>query len=149
MKFKDSYYMALVKVVATEGKCVRRKVGCILVDESNNQLSTGYNGRARGLANCGDGVTDSHAAFVCPNSDAPPGEPNGCESIHAEQNALLQCHNVAAIKTAYITIAPCLVCVKMLMNTGCTRIVFAESYAYPDAERLWTSSGREWVHFRP
>lgn len=81
MKFKDAYYMALVKVVATEGKCVRRKVGCILVDES--------------------------------------------------------------------TIAPCLVCVKMLMNTGCTRIVFAESYAYPDAERLWTSSGREWVHFRP
>ena len=152
MSQRDRDWMQRALMLAAHGIYTTHpnpNVGCVLVDVKGRVLSTGYNGRARGLPNCNDEFdtpTGLTMPFACPNSDAPAGEPNGCESIHAEQNALLQCKNIDDVHTAYVTIAPCLVCVKMLMNTGCQRIVFEQTYAYPDAERLWRSTGREWLH---
>lgn len=159
---KDELFIRMALLTSERSTCHRRAVGCVLTNVRGQVLSTGYNGRAAGLPHCNDEVyrpaTEAERngfnggclnirefPHRCPNSDAKPGEPNGCESIHAEQNALLQCRDVYLIRTCYTTIAPCLVCVKLLMNTSCERIVFGSAYAYPDAERLWKSAGREWV----
>ena len=56
---------------------------------------------------------------------------------------LLQCRNVWEIDTVYCTASPCLTCVKLLMNTSCRRIVFAEEYPHADASGLWLQSGNE------
>lgn len=141
----DVRHLRMARLVADGAKCARLKVGCILVDAKGRQLSTGYNGRARGLPNCTT-VVGSCQPFRCLNSDAPSGQPNGCESIHAEQNALLQCSDVDRIHTAYVTHSPCLTCVKLLMNTGCQRIVFVEKYPHADSEKLWLGAGRQWIH---
>lgn len=164
---KDRWFQDMATLVSRRSTCHRRAVGCVLVSERWHVLSTGYNGRAAGLPNCNDAVlaviseedrrkvkgwvapADAKVETFphrCPASDAPPGEPNGCESIHAEQNALLQCSDVYRIDTCYCNIAPCLVCVKLLLNTSCRRIVFEAEYAYPDAVRLWTEAGRVWMH---
>jgi dCMP deaminase len=151
----DVRHLRMAKLVAEGAKCARLQVGCILVDAKGRQLSTGYNGRARGLPNCTtEMVTDAVAntkayPFRCPNSDAPSGQANGCESIHAEHNALLQCADVDRVHAAYVTHSPCITCVKLLMNTGCQRIVFMEKYPHADSEKLWLGAGRQWVHLHP
>lgn len=144
---RDEWFTEMAILVSRRSTCRRLAVGAVLVSERGHVLATGYNGRAAGLPHCAEGIGGvfPHACF---NSDAPPGEPNGCESIHAEQNALLQCRDVHEIETCYCTIAPCLTCVKLLLNTSCRRIVFAEEYAYPDAVRLWTTAGRSWERLR-
>jgi len=136
----DEYFSRMARLASARGACVRRKTGCILVNNLNHVIATGYNGRARGVDNC----------FENPCSGSKMESGLGleqCEAIHAEANALLQCRNVEEINTAYCTTAPCIHCVKLLMNTGCTRIVFIDDYPHSIASKhLWESSGwiRQW-----
>lgn len=76
----------------------------------------------------------------CAGAQSPSGTNlDGCQAIHAEQNALLQCKDIYDIHTCYTTASPCVTCVKLLMNTSCQRIVFAEEYPQPAAKELWLS----------
>ena len=125
----DDYFLDMARLIATRGTCRRRKVGCVLVNSRRHVLATGYNGVPSGFYHCTDAP--------CPGADYVSGEGlDKCEATHAEQNALLQCHDVHDIHTAYITCAPCVHCVKLLLNTSCKRIVFGERYT-PQAEELW------------
>lgn len=82
---------------------------------------------------------------ACPGANAPSGQGlDACQAIHAEQNALLQCRDVYAIHTAYVTASPCITCCKLLLNTSCERIVFLTPYPHPEAKALWEGAGREW-----
>ena len=160
---RDEYFIALAKAVATRATCLRRSVGCVLVDDLGHILSTGYNGRAAGLPHCNE-ITgyDIHGDFnnvtndvytnnysnACAGAKAKSGESlDACEAIHAEQNALLQCRDAHQIQTCYVTVSPCVTCVKLLLNTSCKRIVFPERYAHDEAARnLWNQLSREWVN---
>jgi dCMP deaminase len=129
----DEYFIKMARLVSLRGACVRRQVGCILTNNLNHVLATGYNGRARGVNNC------LEEPCIGAEMDSGMGLER-CEAIHAEANALLQCKDVEKIKTAYCTTAPCIHCVKLLMNTSCTRIVFQDGYPHAkESERLWTS----------
>lgn len=68
-----------------------------------------------------------------------------CYATHGEQNALLQCRDTELIHTAYCTASPCITCVKLLMNTGCQRIVYQEEYPHPESKNLWIMAGRDWI----
>jgi deoxycytidylate deaminase len=87
---------------------------------------------------------DDVLPHACEGHDLPPGQ-DKCEAIHAEQNAILQCHNTDLIATAYVTKAPCRPCMKLLLNTGCERIVFAGGHpGMEEVAAVWRSSGRTW-----
>jgi dCMP deaminase len=134
---KDAYFLAMASLVSLRATCRRRRVGCVLVDANNHVLATGYNGVARGRDHCLD--------RPCPGADFKPGLGlDQCEAIHAEQNAMLQCKDTQSIETAYITVSPCVTCVKLLMNTSCKRIVFIEPYVHNQAAELWKG---EWIHY--
>jgi len=140
---RDEYFIKMARLASLRGACIRRQVGCILVNDLNHVIATGYNGRARGVDNCLESPCDGGQL------DSGLGLEQ-CEAIHAEANALLQCHDVEEIKIAYCTTAPCIHCVKLLMNTGCDRIVFQDPYPHMDiSENLWLASGfmRTWEHF--
>lgn len=137
---RDQYFIDMVKVVATRGACVRRKTGCILVNKHNHVIATGYNGKPAGLANC----LDSPCSGACADSGTKLDE---CEAIHAEANALIQCNDTQAIHTAYCTTAPCIHCVKMLLNTSVQRIVFIDDYPHEISERLCKEAGVKWEQF--
>lgn len=148
----DEYFIKMARLASLRGACVRRQTGCILTNNLNHVIATGYNGRARGVNNCLENPC------VGAKMDSGIGLEQ-CEAIHAEANALLQCHNVEEIKTAYCTTAPCIHCVKLLMNTGCERVVFQDTYPHmEESERLWLQndiatievygvSRRTWEHF--
>lgn len=163
---RDETWLNMARELAKRSTCLRRAVGCALLDELGQVLATGYNGRARGLPHCNEptGFNFVYANGIdrtrqltgqdtgrvdvfgdaCPGAKAEPGTRlDACESVHAEQNALLQCRDVQLIRTCYVTASPCVTCVKLLMQTGCVRVVFAEPYAHDDAARkLWTEHRR-------
>lgn len=138
----DSYFVDMARLVARRATCARRAVGCVLVDVNNHVLATGYNGVARTRPHCIDSP--------CKGAHQPSGTAlHACEAIHAEANALIQCHDVDRIHTCYCTASPCVQCLRLLLNTSCGRIVFAEQYPHSESRDMWISAGREWVHWIP
>jgi dCMP deaminase len=131
----DEYFMQMVKVVATRSTCLRRSVGCVLVNHRNHILATGYNGVAAGAVHCNEERFNQATRLwdfmdACPGAQSPSGTNlEGCAAVHAEQNALLQCRNVYEIETAYISVAPCDSCLKLFLNTSCQRLVVGAWYA--------------------
>ena len=127
----DRYFMNLAVQAATRSTCPRKSVGAIVVRDKAI-LATGYNGRPRGFRHCSEG-------WPCSGVGLPSGTGlDACEAIHAEANALLQCGDVNQVVACYVTCSPCISCVKLLLNTSCRRIIFAERYAHDEtAQELW------------
>lgn len=153
---RSAWGLELARVTSLRGTCLRRQVGCILVNVRGHVLATGYNGRAAGIQHCNFQAARLGASGIameichphaCSGALAPSGtDLDSCEAIHAEANALLQCRDVSAIDTAYVTVSPCVSCTKLLLNTGCQSIVFSEAYAHDKkARELWERAGRDWV----
>ena len=150
---RDEWALELARVTSRRSTCIRRNVGCVLLDDAGHVLATGYNGVASGMPHCNDRVPDGAlGGSLLPNACAGAFSPSGtdldaCQAIHAEQNALLQCADVRRIHTCYSTTSPCITCVKLLMNTGCRRIVFADAYPHESARDLWLKSrgDRLWI----
>lgn len=139
---KDTWCLRLARLTAERSTCARRAVGCVLVNTFGHVIATGYNGPPRGFNHC---TKDE----PCGGATLPSGTGlELCEAVHAEQNAMLQCHDVDSIATCYVTTAPCVTCTKLLLNTGCRRIVFSDDYPHLIAAyNLWVvRGGREWVH---
>lgn len=137
-RLKDSTMLRMAITLGGLATCGRRMVGCILTDSSNRIIGSGYNGPARGETNCTE--------KPCAGAKLRSGEGlDKCEAIHAEANALMQCRFPDNIYTAYCSTSPCIHCVKLLMNTGCVRIIFDEAYPHDDAKDLWEAHGGEWI----
>jgi len=133
----DIYFTDMLPLVAARSTCVRRAVGCILVDEYTRVLGMGYNGVARGLPHCLDSP--------CQGANFESGQGlDLCDAIHAEQNAVITVPDVYKIRTCYVSASPCVSCTKLLLNTSCSRIVFLEDYPN-NAEYLWRKAGRAWI----
>jgi dCMP deaminase len=156
---RDEWALTMALVTAERSTCLRRRVGCVLLNARGHVLATGCNGVAAGVPHCNEAVYRPVTLAAQPELVAVPEWPNacegarapsgtnldGCHAIHAEQNALLQCSDVWDIDTCVTTTAPCLTCVKLLLNTGCRRVVWATPYAHQEqAERLWRQAGRAW-----
>lgn len=132
----DEYYIAMATLASLRSTCVRRRVGCILTDSGNRVLAVGYNGVPRGTPHC--------ISNPCVGANAPSGtDLRNCYASHAEQNALISCKDIQAIKTAYVTTAPCDSCAKLFVNTSCQRIVYLEDYP-SSGEHIWRLTGRKW-----
>lgn len=154
---RDQWAIGLAALTAHRSTCLRRHVGCVLLNDRGHVLATGYNGVAAGLPHCNEvearknepkGYSVGIYPHACPGAHLPSGQGlDACQAIHAEQNALLQCRDVYAIHTCYVTASPCVTCTKLLLNTSCSRIVFTEPYPHPAAAELWVGAGREWIKF--
>lgn len=147
----DRYFVDMARLVASRSTCVRRHVGCVLVDARNHVLATGYNGVPAGAPHCNDievprsVVTFPHA---CAGADAPSGtQLDACLAVHAEQNAILQCSDAYAIARAYVTAFPCPSCAKLLLNTSCREVVYLEPYGEGEGLDMWVRAGRLAVRF--
>lgn len=125
----DEYFMRIAKVVASRSNCVKRKVAAIIVKD-RKIISTGYNGTPRGTKNCNEGG--------CPrcNSLAAGGTRlEECLCSHGEENAITQAayHGVSLKdSTLYSTFAPCLLCTKMIINSGIIEVVYNIDYPLND-----------------
>lgn len=121
----DEYFLGIAKVVALRSNCVKRKVAAVIVKDKRI-IATGYNGTPRGVQNCSEGG--------CPrcNQMASAGTKlDECLCSHGEENAITQsAYHGVRIKdsTLYTTYSPCLLCTKMIINSGITEVVFNVDY---------------------
>lgn len=130
---KDEYYLNIAKAVAMRATCLRRRYGAVIVKD-DMIVSTGYNGASRKTKDC-------LTVNKCKREElrVPPGERYElCESVHAEQNAILQGDPVK-MKDATIYIfgidskgdfaesKPCKMCYRFIRNAWIKFIVYIDA----------------------
>jgi len=130
----DEYFMTITRQVAQRSTCLRAKVGAVIVRDKNI-LATGYNGAPAGLPHCLD------VGCLVYRSENPDGEleENCFRTIHAEINAIAQAakHGVPIQGASiYVTHTPCIHCLKVLINTGITRICYEREYKLHTLEEI-------------
>ena len=104
----------------------RHQVGAIIVTDDNTQvLAVGYNGNYSGGPN-------QVESFV-------PGESG---MLHAEINALLKMdYNNPKRKIMYVTLSPCRMCAKAIINAGIDEVVYQEAYRDPGGVSILEQGG--------
>ncbi len=121
----DAYFMNIAKMVATRSNCIKRKVAAVIVRDKQI-ISTGYNGTPRGTRNCNEGGCPR-----CNNFTESGKSLEECFCSHGEENAIVQsAYNGVSTKgtTIYTTFSPCLLCTKMIINSGIVEVVYNEKY---------------------
>jgi dCMP deaminase len=121
----DQYFAKIAEDVAERSTCIRRKVGAVIVKDKRI-LTTGYNGVPRGVPHC------TEETCIRKKYNVPSGERHElCRGLHAEQNAIIQAsYHGVSIKGAviYVTHQPCVICTKMLINSGITTFLYKNPY---------------------
>ena len=120
--------MEVADLVASWSSCFQenRQVGAVIA-LNKRILTTGYNGASSGVKSCKE-------RGVCLRREL--GIPSGtrhevCYATHAEQNAIIQAARLGLSvdgATLYCTHQPCVICAKMIINSGIQRIVYREGY---------------------
>ena len=112
---RDTLYLQVAQLFAERGTCERLRVGAVAVRD-NRICCSGSNGTPTG---------EGHCSKECDLN-------NTCKvSIHAEANL-----NSSAAKhgiplegtTLYTTHEPCLECLKLIHQSGISKVIFAEFY---------------------
>ena len=122
-------------VWAQNSYCKRRQVGALLVKD-RMIISDGYNGTPSGFENiCEDenGVTKPYV-------------------LHAEANAIskvAQSGNSSKGATLYVTDSPCVICAKLAINAGITKIIYKGDYPDELSKKLLSEAGVEVVQYKP
>jgi dCMP deaminase len=111
----DEYFMGITELVAQRSTCLRRKVGAVAVRDKRI-LTTGYNGAPSDMKHC------LELGCLREQRNIPSGQRHElCRALHAEQNVIIQAayHGLSiAGSTIYSTTLPCVICAKMLINSG-------------------------------
>lgn len=116
-----STWLNVAYTLSKRSTCGRRKVGCVLTDEANQVVATGFNGVPSKHPHCIDSP--------CPGASSPSGtDLDACYAIHAEINAICQLSGKKA-HNAYVSCTPCPACAKALVAAGIKRVYVTEFYS--------------------
>lgn len=144
----DSYFMALASLAARRCNCMKRAVGCVLVDSKRRVISTGYNGTPRNLRNCMDGGCPR-----CNSGDISSGVSLAtCLCLHAEENALLEAgrERIRDGSVLYCNTCPCLTCSIKIVQVGISEVVYNQGYSMDgETARVFLSAGVKLRQFSP
>jgi dCMP deaminase len=107
--------------MALRSLCVKAQVGAVIADRYQRIAATGYNGPAAGLE------FNTPCSQWCPRAEqgaARTSSYDNCLANHAEANAFLDA-DASRIKggTIYVSRAVCLHCIKLISNSGLSRLV--------------------------
>lgn len=136
-KSKHARGLWLAKLIGKQSRCPKRQVGCVMINEDNRILSTGYNDLIRGLPHCEQ---------ICKID--PESERKICQCTHAELDAMLQCSNIRLIHTVYVTLSPCINCAKLLANSSMENLVWSEYYKETKGLDFLKNLGINLIHER-
>ena len=124
-------YMRMAEELAKRSTCHRLQVGTVVTDSRlENVLAIGYNGNARGLPNRCDTAV-----------------PGACGCIHSEVNALVKAPGSVRDKVVFVTNSPCLMCAKLIINSGVTHVYYRRIYRDPSGLELLRGAGVTTVEY--
>ncbi len=124
----DKRFMEMADLVSTWSSCYQenRQVGAVIVKDKRI-ITTGYNGAPSGIKSCKDKQECLRRAMQIPSGTRH----ELCYAVHAEQNAIAQAAKLGISvegATLYCTHQPCVICAKMMINSGIKRIVYRNGY---------------------
>ena len=123
----EEVYMRMAEELAKRSTCARSQVGSVITTGDLTQvLGIGYNGNARGLPNACDGT-----------------EPGKCGCLHSEANALIKAGAQVEGKIMFVTMAPCVMCAKMIVNSNVRRVYYRAAYRDPSGLDVLAQAGVE------
>lgn len=119
----DEYFFAIVDAVSARSHDENTHYGCVIVDERNRIVSTGYNGFPTGV---------DDAKLPSNREDKLEIDIDGFNEtvtkydvmVHAEINAITSSHRNLAGCKLYITAFPCLNCCKIIIASGIRKVVY-------------------------
>ena len=114
----DKTYMRMAEELAELSYAERRKVGCLIVKDTQI-ISEGFNGTPAGFDNSCEYHNHLEEMYTKP------------EVLHAESNAitkLARSTNSSSQSTLYVTLAPCFECSKLIIQAGINRVIYKERY---------------------
>jgi len=118
-------YMRMAEELAKRSTCTRLQVGTVITDaQLENVLGIGYNGNAKGLPNRCDSTV-----------------PANCGCIHSEVNALIKAPGAVKDKVMFVTNSPCVMCAKLIINSGVTHVFYRTPYRDPTGVELLNEAG--------
>jgi len=124
----DKRVMEMAHVIAGWASCYQenRKSGAVIV-KNKRIMTTGYNGAPAGVKTCVE-----RGECLRRKMNVPSGQRQElCYAVHAEQNAIIQAAKLGVSidgATLYCTHQPCVMCAKMIVNSGIVRVVYQEGY---------------------
>jgi dCMP deaminase len=118
-------YMRMAEELAKRSTCSRLQVGTVITDARlENVVAIGYNGNARGLPNrCDSSV------------------PGSCGCLHSEVNALVKAPGGMREKVVFVTDSPCVMCAKLMINSGVTHVFYRRTYRDPSGIEQLAAAG--------
>ena len=144
----DDRFMEMARTIANWSSCYQpnRKIGAVIVKDKRI-LTTGYNGAPSGVKSCVE-----RGECLRRKLNIPSGTKHElCYAIHAEQNAIIQAARMGVEiegSTIYCTHQPCVICAKMIVNAGISRVVYGEGYPDEFALEMFKLAGVELVKYK-
>ena len=143
----DKRFMEMAELVSTWSSCFQenRHIGAVIVNDKRI-LTTGYNGAPAGIESCKD-----RGACLRREMNIPSGtRQEVCYAVHAEQNAICQAAKLGISvegATLYCTHQPCVICARIIINSGIKKVIY--KYGYPDefSLRLFKEAGMELIKY--
>lgn len=137
----DKRFMEVARLVAGWSSCYQenRQVGAVIAKDKRI-LTTGYNGASSGIKSCKDkGVCLRRELGIASGTHHEI-----CYATHAEQNAIIQAARMGLSienATLYCTHQPCVICAKMIINSGIKRVVYEQGYPDKFSMELFAEAG--------
>ena len=143
----DERFMNLAETVAEWSSCYQsnRHVGAVIVRDKRI-LTTGYNGAPEGIESC----SERGECLRRVKNIASGTMQEVCYAVHAEQNAIIQAAKLGInLQGAemYVTHQPCVICTRMILNSGIKRVVYKNGYPDDFAKELFKQSNVELIKF--
>lgn len=139
----DERFLKMAEEVAIWSSCFQenRQVGAVIA-KNKRILTTGYNGASAGIMSCKE-----RGECLRRKLNIPSGTRHEvCYATHAEQNAIIQAAKMGISidgATLYCTHQPCVICSKMIINSGIVRIVYRNGYPDDFSLQLLREAGVE------
>ena len=145
---KENYYLDIAGTVLERSTCMRRQYGAIIV-QSDEIVSSGYNGAPRGRRNCGDLNYCTREAMNIPSGQRY----ELCRSVHAEANAIISASRREVMGAALYMVCrdpntgelisgstSCSMCRRLIINAGISKVVIRDTrreYRVVDVQKEW------------
>ncbi len=133
--------MDMTEQIGTWSSCFQenRHVGAVIV-KNKRIIATGYNGAPQGIKSCADKKECMRKKLGIESGTRH----ELCYAVHAEQNAIIQAARYGINingATLYCTHQPCVICAKIIINSGISRVVFKDGYPDEFSIRLFEEAG--------
>lgn len=143
----DERFMNLAETVAEWSSCYQsnRHVGAVVVKDKR-VLTTGYNGAPSGILSCAERGECLRRVKNIPSGTMQ----EVCYAVHAEQNAICQAAKLGISldgATIYVTHQPCVICTRMIINSGIKKVIYKNGYPDEFAVELFKQSDVELIKF--